>query len=93
MEMAGPVSSAPRTVEDIYKDYAGRRAGLVRALTSGNVEDNPSPSLPYSPSPSAILARASSPDLASHTIPVSFAWLLLLLLCRCGRVLRHVRPR
>ncbi|KAG0542248.1 hypothetical protein BDA96_02G086800 [Sorghum bicolor] len=34
MEMAGPVSSAPRTVEDIYKDYTGRRAGLVRALTS-----------------------------------------------------------
>lgn len=33
-EMAGPVSSAPRTVEDIYKDYAARRAGLVRALTS-----------------------------------------------------------
>lgn len=50
MEMAGPVSSAPRTVEDIYKDYAGRRAGLVRALTSGNVEDTTAHSLPYSPS-------------------------------------------
>ncbi|KAJ1288686.1 hypothetical protein BS78_02G107000 [Paspalum vaginatum] len=38
MEMAGPVSSSPRTVEDIYKDYTARRAGLVRALTS-DVDD------------------------------------------------------
>ncbi|XP_062187080.1 PHD finger protein ALFIN-LIKE 2-like [Phragmites australis] len=34
METAAPVSSAPRTVEDIYKDFNARRAGLVRALTS-----------------------------------------------------------
>ncbi|BAT00730.1 Os07g0233300 [Oryza sativa Japonica Group] len=33
MEMAAPVSPAPRTVEDIFKDFSGRRAGLVRALT------------------------------------------------------------
>lgn len=37
MEMApAPVSANPRTVEDIFKDYSGRRAGLVRALTAGN---------------------------------------------------------
>ncbi|GER26668.1 PHD finger family protein [Striga asiatica] len=27
------VSSSPRTVEEIYKDYSARRAGIVRALT------------------------------------------------------------
>ncbi|RZC84446.1 hypothetical protein C5167_047234 [Papaver somniferum] len=32
MEMA-PISSSPRTVEDIFKDYSDRRAGIVRALT------------------------------------------------------------
>ncbi|KAF8731818.1 hypothetical protein HU200_015757 [Digitaria exilis] len=32
--MAAPVSSAPRTVGEIYRDYTARRAGLVRALTS-----------------------------------------------------------
>ncbi|THU60546.1 hypothetical protein C4D60_Mb07t13920 [Musa balbisiana] len=29
----GPISSAPRTVEEIFKDYSSRRAGIVRALT------------------------------------------------------------
>ncbi|KAG1365683.1 PHD finger protein ALFIN-LIKE 1 [Cocos nucifera] len=28
------VSSAPRTVEEIYKDYSGRRAAVIRALTA-----------------------------------------------------------
>lgn len=32
MEMA-PISSPPRTVEDIFKDYSGRRTGIIRALT------------------------------------------------------------
>ncbi|KAK3019015.1 hypothetical protein RJ639_003623 [Escallonia herrerae] len=32
MEMAS-ISSSPRTVEEIYKDYGGRRTGIVRALT------------------------------------------------------------
>ncbi|KAJ9693943.1 hypothetical protein PVL29_009765 [Vitis rotundifolia] len=32
MEMAS-ISSSPRTVEEIFKDYSGRRAGVVRALT------------------------------------------------------------
>ncbi|XAR71924.1 hypothetical protein NMG60_11018380 [Bertholletia excelsa] len=27
------ISSSPRTVEEIFKDYSGRRAGVVRALT------------------------------------------------------------
>ncbi|PUZ69073.1 hypothetical protein GQ55_2G079200 [Panicum hallii var. hallii] len=34
MEAAAPISSAPRTVGEIYRDYTARRAGLVRALTS-----------------------------------------------------------
>ena len=29
------ISSSPRTVEEIFKDYSGRRAGVVRALTYG----------------------------------------------------------
>ncbi|CAL5066303.1 unnamed protein product [Urochloa decumbens] len=34
METAAPVSSSPRTVSEIYRDYSARRAGLIRALTS-----------------------------------------------------------
>lgn len=36
MEMAS-ISSSPRTVEEIFKDYSGRRAGIVRALTYGTL--------------------------------------------------------
>jgi hypothetical protein len=37
MDMApASISSNPRSVEEIYKDFSARRAGLVRALTSGN---------------------------------------------------------
>ncbi|XBI54920.1 hypothetical protein VPH35_036842 [Triticum aestivum] len=35
---AAPVSPAPRTVEDIFKDFSNRRSALVRALTV-DVED------------------------------------------------------
>jgi hypothetical protein len=44
MEMArapAPASSRPRTVEAIYKDFAARRDGLVRALTSGQYLNQP----------------------------------------------------
>lgn len=47
------VSSNPRTVEEIYKDFSNRRAGLVRALTSGNDR-----SLPPSVSPLRSETRA-----------------------------------
>ncbi|XP_010920853.1 PHD finger protein ALFIN-LIKE 2 isoform X1 [Elaeis guineensis] len=30
----GSISPAPRTVEEIFKDYSGRRAAIVRALTA-----------------------------------------------------------
>jgi len=36
-----PVSSNPRSVEEIFKDFSGRRVGLVRALTSGNDRSPP----------------------------------------------------
>jgi hypothetical protein len=37
MDMApASVYFNPRSVEEIFKDFSGRRAGLVRALTSGN---------------------------------------------------------
>jgi hypothetical protein len=52
METAAPVSSSPRTVGEIYKDYTARRAGLVRALTSGTPRRHAPPSslplLPFS---------------------------------------------
>ncbi|KAF4386081.1 hypothetical protein F8388_016333, partial [Cannabis sativa] len=32
--MASAISSRPRTVEDIFKDYTARRSALIRALTS-----------------------------------------------------------
>lgn len=30
--MEHPISSSPRSVEEIFKDYSGRRAGIIRAL-------------------------------------------------------------
>ena len=43
MEMAS-ISSSPRTVEEIFKDYSGRRGGILRALTHGHSIHNPNPS-------------------------------------------------
>lgn len=34
METVGSISSNPRTVEEVFKDYRGRRAAIVRALTT-----------------------------------------------------------
>jgi hypothetical protein len=34
MERAS-VSTNPRTVEEVFKDYKGRRAGMLKALTAG----------------------------------------------------------
>ena len=31
------MAASPRTVEEIFKDYSGRRAGVVRALTYGTL--------------------------------------------------------
>lgn len=30
------VSSSPRTVEEIFKDFSARRGGIIRALTYGS---------------------------------------------------------
>jgi hypothetical protein len=38
----------PRTIEEIYKDYKGRRDGLVKALTSGESSLSPPLSLSLS---------------------------------------------
>lgn len=54
MEMPS-ISSAPRTVEDIFKDYSGRRVGIVRALTTGNL-------LPPKKIPSFLPIYSSTPD-------------------------------
>lgn len=29
------MSTDPRTVEEVFKDFKGRRAGMLKALTSG----------------------------------------------------------
>lgn len=29
------ISSSPRSVEEIFKDYSARRVGILRALTDG----------------------------------------------------------
>lgn len=35
-EMEGAsVSTNPRSVDEVFKDYRGRRAGMLKALTSG----------------------------------------------------------
>lgn len=34
------ISSNPRNVEEIFKDYSGRRAGVLRALTYGTYSIN-----------------------------------------------------
>jgi hypothetical protein len=36
MEVAS-VSTNPRSVDEVFKDYRGRRAGMLKALTSGTV--------------------------------------------------------
>lgn len=37
-EMEGAsVSTNPRSVDEVFKDYRGRRAGMLKALTSGMV--------------------------------------------------------
>jgi hypothetical protein len=35
METAASISSNPRTVEEVFVDYRGRRTAIVRALTTG----------------------------------------------------------
>jgi len=33
--MEGMAHPVPRTVEEVFSDYKGRRAGLIKALTTG----------------------------------------------------------
>jgi hypothetical protein len=35
METAASVPSNPRTVEEVFLDYRGRRTAIIRALTTG----------------------------------------------------------
>lgn len=59
MDMApASVSSNPRSVEEIFKDFSGRRAGLVRALTSGNDRSPPRPASPQRSETRADLTNA-----------------------------------
>lgn len=35
--MDGGAPYNPRTVEEVFRDFKGRRAGLIKALTTGNL--------------------------------------------------------
>lgn len=35
--MEGAMATNPRTVEEVWKDFKGRRAGMLKALTTGKV--------------------------------------------------------
>ncbi|CAL5079370.1 unnamed protein product [Urochloa decumbens] len=73
METAAPVSSSPRTVSEIYRDYSARRAGLIRALTSGTrSRRSRSPPLPSCRSHAPPLRRISrlTPRAASFCLTV-----------------------
>ena len=69
----------PRSPEDVFRDFRARRAGLIRALTTGNPRLAFAFASPTSPPPTPSGAPSS------HCFPLS--------LCRCGEVLRDVRPR
>ncbi|KAM0912441.1 hypothetical protein ACQ4PT_012791 [Festuca glaucescens] len=75
MEMArapAPASSRPRTVEAIYKDFAARRDGLVRALTSDKenlcLYGNPDGSWEV-----ALPAEEVPPELPEPALGINFA--------------------
>lgn len=34
--MEGAIPYSPRTVEEVFKDFKGRRAGMIKALTTGS---------------------------------------------------------
>ena len=34
--MDGGAAYNPRTVEEVFRDFKGRRAGIIKALTTGN---------------------------------------------------------
>lgn len=35
MDAAGAAAYNPRTVEEVFRDYKGRRSGMIKALTTG----------------------------------------------------------
>ena len=39
MEGAATMAANPKTVEDVFKDYSGRRKGMLKALTAGQSSD------------------------------------------------------
>jgi hypothetical protein len=74
-----PVFPNVRTPEDVFRDFRGRRAGILKALTTGT-------SLSF---PRSVL------DLGIGFVAHGFALVCLAVsvVRRCGAVLQDVRPR
>ena len=78
---SAPIFPNVRTPEDVFKDFRGRRAGIIKALTTG---DPPSPlSFP----------RSSPLDFGTGFVAYGFVCLAVFVARRCGEVLQDVRPR
>lgn len=41
VDMEGGAQYNPRTVEEVFRDFTGRRAGMIKALTTGNAISKP----------------------------------------------------
>jgi len=67
----------PRSPEDVFRDFRARRAGLIRALTTGN------PRLAFASPTSPLRLRLGLRVLTGFPLAP----------CRCGEVLHDVRPR
>lgn len=73
----------PRTVEDVFIDFRGRRAGLIKALTFGKF---------YLLSLSSVLSSFVFSDPANQKDKLVFCFVLFsLFMCRYGQVSPNVR--
>ena len=57
--MEGMPQNTPRTVDEVFNDFKGRRAGLIKALTTGLFSLSLSLSLGFSPVLQFLLHRVS----------------------------------
>lgn len=68
--MDGGAAYNPRTVEEVFRDFKGRRAGMIRALTTGIAQS------PFSFSFSSI----SGFTFSSFRVLCRFSWLCTFLI-------------
>jgi len=75
---SGAAPYAARTAEEVFRDYRARRAGMIKALTTGT--------------PPLAIDWAPGFREAAWIRGID-AVFCLLILCRCGQVLQALRPR